>query len=88
MGFAFMKTNDIATALEIELGRAASIKPDKVPPGWRMSTEWADVWKLAKSQTGRIISVHLKSGRMEAKTFRRECLDGRTRPYLHYRAVR
>lgn len=81
-----MKTNDIASALERELG--GSFASDKVEPGYRTKREWMKIWNKSCSGTKIILNQHIESGRMVQKMIKILTTCGRKQPIPHYKAVK
>ena len=75
--------NQIASALEMELGRGA----DDVPPGFRTVKEWAAIWGLDSKQADSTCRRHCRSGRMASKTFK-IMVANVLRRIEHYMAVK
>lgn len=48
----------------------AKPKPDKVPPGWKTSIQWADEDGFSHSYTRQLLSRAVADGTIEMKKFR------------------
>jgi hypothetical protein len=78
------KNWDEVTELEMALG----VMPDKVPKGFRTIAEWAKIWGRNRCSAEKIIAGHVLNGRMDVKKFRIQTNKQKSRPILHYRAIK
>lgn len=61
--------------------------PEQAEPGYRVSSEWGEIWGLGKARTRDLIAGHVKAGRMVKKSFRVEREGNGCHPTPHYKAV-
>ena len=61
-------------------------RPDKIPPGWKTTAQWAKQWKLQHRHTSRILGGAVAAGDVRCKSYRIRT-GSIVRPVPHYAAA-
>lgn len=80
-----MNANLAASKLELALRSIG--QPEAIPKGFRRKEEWERIWGLKPSRVSMLLSMHVKSGRIEMKWFKVRC-GGRVLPVRFYKAIK
>tara|TARA_R110000868_G_scaffold193496_3_gene438476 strand:+ start:132 stop:341 length:210 start_codon:yes stop_codon:yes gene_type:complete len=60
--------------------------PDKIPPNWKTTNDWARRWKIGERQASRILRGAMRSRQVRRKLFRVRAGTA-IRPVPHYAAA-